>query len=734
MSVDVRCLVLDDEPDDVLLLRRALRAGGLDAEVTHIEALDELPGALLGTYDVLVTDYRLAGATALDALALVAVSRPDLPVIVVSGVIDEEQAGAAFRAGARDFVSKNRLERLGRAIQREVDAAAERRAAADLEARLTTSEARMSAVLSRLPGLVWELDAELRYRSSGGALLEPLFPRWRAMKGMCLLDVPGIPGDVVLAHQVALREQRGVSFDFTGGARIVACRVVPVVSSVGKLEGLVGFGFDVTEERVRERRTNELAAVVDALADAVLVIDADAVVSSANAAAGALLGVEPDALAGLPLRDLFREGDRLRVDEAVARALRNERVSGVEAVCAPAELPPSELELSLSPVAQRGMVIDGAVVVARDVGERKTLEAELRHAQKLEAVGRLAGGIAHDLNNVLLAVRGYASLLLDDLAGTPSADDVQEIDDAAARAASLVAGLLAFARRQVLVPKVLDAGAAVLKLAPLLRTAAGAGVEVALEVAPGLPSVSIDPIQLDQVVLNLVINARDAMGDRGRVTIVIGPAPGGVAISVADEGPGVPPEIAEDIFEPFFTTKGDEGAGLGLSIVSGIVSQSGGTIELESPPSGGATFRIWLPEVVHVPEWTESEGTGDGGDVGHVPAGRILVVDDDEAARSVVARLLGRLGWEVTPAPDAGAALALLDQGFSPDVLLTDLAMRGVDGYDLGALACERLPGLRVVFMTGAIDGAARTSLPAGTRVLGKPFGVEQLRAALAAA
>ncbi len=735
MTGIIRCLILDDDPNDVIRLTHQLQRSDATIEVRSIERIAELRDALAEPCDILLADYRLTDATALDALRVVAEVRPGLPVIVVSGVIAEEEAGASFRAGARDFVTKGRLDRLARAIRHEVEAADERERTVGLEGRLAASEIQVSAVLSRLPGLFWTVDRDLRYVLGGGDVLQRELPGWAGLVGSRLQDAPGVTQEMIAAHEIALGGT-GVSFEFAVGARTISARIEPILAPDGTVSRLAGFGLDVSADRERERRTVQLATVVDVLADPVIVVDTSGATTTVNPAVARVLGPEPEQLIGVPLRELFRGGHAARIEDALERVLSGEAVEAVEASALRSDESLVDLELSLAPIVERGTVIRGAAIVARDVSARNALQAELRQAQKMEAVGRLASGIAHDLNNVLLAVRGYASLLQEDLAGTAAVADVQEIADAAARATALVGRLLAFTRHQVLVPRIVDVGDAVERVTTMLRAAAGPGIELLVEVAPGLPAIEIDPVQIDQLLLNLVINARDAMGERGRVTVTValaaaapGDAPAGwIEIVVADSGPGVPPELVERVFEPFFTTKDDVGAGLGLSIVAGIVAQVGGTIELDGGRGQGAVFTLRLPAVEQAAEAREI----DRAPAPALAGGNVLVVDEDDAVRAVVQRLIERIGYTGTAVPDCAAALALIEAGESFDVILTDLASSEATRDALLAAIVQRSPAPRVVVMAGAArEAAGLGDLPPGTRFLAKPFGTGDLDAAL---
>ncbi|MBC7293175.1 MAG: response regulator, partial [Thermoleophilia bacterium] len=392
---------------------------------------------------------------------------------------------------------------------------------------------------------------------------------------------------------------------------------------------------------------------------------------------------------------------------------------------------------------------------ARDISERKrteealrAAEEQLRQAQKMEAIGQLAGGIAHDFNNLLMAILGYADLVL----GAPEEelspnlrDDVQEIKAAAERASALTRQILAFSRRQALQPEVLSLNTLLLDMERLLRRTLGEDIELITSLAPDLGLVEVDARQFEQVVMNLAVNARDAMPQGGRLTLETSNVeldetysrthpvvqPGSyVMLAVSDTGIGMDAEVREHIFEPFFTTKkAGEGTGLGLSTVYGIVKQSGGSIFVYSEPGKGATFKIYLPRVECLPQ---SEPNHAEEQIQMARGGEtVLVVDDEEAVCQLVARVLERLGYEVLTARTGPEALALLaDRKQRVDLLLTDVVLGGgMQANDLVREARAARPNLRVLFMSGytrnAIVHAGR--LDPGVNYLEKPFTPEIL-------
>jgi len=402
-----------------------------------------------------------------------------------------------------------------------------------------------------------------------------------------------------------------------------------------------------------------------------------------------------------------------------------------------------ELELTASPVRDRDGRIVSFVSVGRDVTRERALEDQLRQAQKMEAVGQLAGGIAHDFNNMLTAIQGYSELLLADLPDVdPRRDDVLEIRLAAERAASLTRQLLAFGRRTVLRPRTIDVNVVLAGVSRLLASLIGEDIVLRTDLAPGTLAVEADPGQLEQVIINLGVNARDAMPDGGTLTLATrcvvldadqaaaqhGREPGEyVVISASDTGTGITPEVQARMFEPFYTTKEPgKGTGLGLSTVFGIVTMSGGDIGVESEPGHGATFTIHLPRshavpVAFEPERPESAAGG---------TEQVLVVEDDPGVRQLVASTLGGSGYAVRAAQSGAEALELIASSAVPlDLLITDVVMPGMTGAELARRLRELRPAVPVLYISGYTADALtdRHSLGPGIELLEKPFGPETL-------
>jgi len=409
---------------------------------------------------------------------------------------------------------------------------------------------------------------------------------------------------------------------------------------------------------------------------------------------------------------------------------------------------------------------DGAAIVARisgrsipngkdggsfeifmeDVTETRTLELQLRQAQKMEAIGRLAGGIAHDFNNLLMVISGYSEFLLERLGPDPRLQGpAQEISNATQRATSLTRQLLAFSRKQILAPKVLDLNEVVAENLKMLTRMIGEDIDLVMVPGPGLGAVRADPGQIDQVIMNLAVNARDAMPQGGKLTIETAnvtldenfarthtPLTAGdyIMLAISDTGVGMDHETQLRIFEPFFTTKGAKGTGLGLSTVYGIVKQSGGFIFVDSQPKRGTAFRAYFPRV---DGREEAAAAQDSLGLPRADRGRetILLVEDETNLRRLARQYLETQGYKILEAEDGGAALQIVDgHKGTIDLLLTDVIMPGMNGRELAAHVSKLLPAVRVLYMSGYTENAVGHdgTLDAGINLLQKPFSLPALK------
>jgi hypothetical protein len=498
-------------------------------------------------------------------------------------------------------------------------------------------------------------------------------------------------------------------------------------------------------------------AVLEASPNAVVAVDADGRIMYANPQVEETFGYTREALLGEQIGTLLPDRVRDRHKDHRARYMSQPtaRPMGIGLELAGRRRDGREfpVEISLSPVdTPDGRVVFATVV---DITARKAAEDQLLQARKMESVGRLAGGIAHDFNNMLLAIRGYAELLRDDLSvrGTVDLDSarqsVEAIHDAADRAASLTAQLLAFSRQQVVTTRILDPRATILGLEPMLRRLIGEQVNLVMRLDGLTGHVRADPGQLDQIIVNLVVNARDALPSGGTVTIESGNAafsepyaaehfevlPGRyVMLAVSDTGVGIERSVREHIFEPFFTTKErGKGTGLGLATIYGIVKQAGGHIWLYSEPGLGTTFKLYFPIV---------EGAVDAEPAAPLAAprtgtGTILVAEDEAVVRDFTTRVLERAGYRVVAADSGDAALEILDRVDEPFLaVVTDVVMPGMSGTALAELVLERFPAVGVVLLSGYTAEVLdlTRALGRGATFVGKPFTPAELIEAIQAA
>jgi PAS domain S-box-containing protein len=365
--------------------------------------------------------------------------------------------------------------------------------------------------------------------------------------------------------------------------------------------------------------------------------------------------------------------------------------------------------------------------VAADITDQVALQDKLQQTQKLESIGLLAGGIAHDFNNILCVITANSEMLAESVVRTDDDRElIEEIATAAQRASSLTRQLLAFGRKQVVAPVVLDLNDTVEEARRMLRRVLGEDVTLRVSLDPDVGRVCVDPGQILQVLMNLCVNAQDAMRTGGEIVVETRACGNQVMVSVSDSGPGMSAEVKARAFEPFFTTKGvGKGTGLGLAVVHGIVEQAGGTIELDSRVGAGTTVRIKFPIVAAAAPVAEAPAPREGG-------GRILLVDDDPQLRTSTARMLELHGYEVAQATDGADALTTLRRAPSSfDLLITDVVMPVMSGSELGRMATLEFPTLKVLYTSGYTDDEVlrRGIVHAQVDFLEKPFGSQLLRA-----
>ncbi|WP_234683483.1 hybrid sensor histidine kinase/response regulator [Bradyrhizobium monzae] len=527
-------------------------------------------------------------------------------------------------------------------------------------------------------------------------------------------------------------------------------------SPEGELVGFAKITRDLTERRAAEAKLREseeqFRLLVQSVTDyAIYMLDVDGNVASWNAGAQHIKGYTPEEIIGRHFSNFYTEADRAaglpRTGlETAARKGRWEH----EGQRVRKDGTPFWAHVVIDAIRDDNGKLVGFAKVTRDITERREAEVALRAAQatmlrsqKLEAIGQLTGGIAHDFNNLLQVISGNLQLLSKDIAGNARAETrVQSALAGVTRGSKLASQLLAFARRQPLEPRVVNVGRMIKGMDDLLRRALGGEIEVETVVGGGLWNSLVDPDQLENAILNLAINARDAMDGEGRLTIETSNAflddeyvrqyddlAAGqyVMIAVTDTGAGIPPDILERVYEPFFTTKAeDKGTGLGLAMVYGFLKQSGGHVKIYSEVGAGTTVKLYLPREMAIEDKLVSATSGEikGGEE------TVLVVEDDDEVREVAVSMLTELGYRVVKARDAVAALAIVDSGIPIDLIFTDVMMPGtLRSPELARKAKERLPNVAVLFTSGYTQNAIVHGgrLDPGVELLAKPYTREAL-------
>jgi len=620
------------------------------------------------------------------------------------------------------------------------------------EAELRAANEKLRAVIDAAPLAVLTLDPEGRATSWNPAA-ERIFG-WRASEAIGR-SVPLVAERQAEIDELRARVMRGellagvdlVRFKRDGRPVDVSLWAAPLFDPDGCVAGILALLADVTEQRQAEQQRVLLSTAVEQAADAIVITDTDGGIQWVNPAFERVTGYRRDEVLGRNPRLLasgrheaafYREmWETLTSGDVWTGQFINRRKDGTI----------YWQQGTISPVRDPMGDVVNYVSVARDVTRELELETQLRQAQKMEAIGQLAGGIAHDFNNLLTAILGNSEMLLSAPGITGLTRELaEETAEAGKRAASLTRQLLAFSRRQVLQPEVLDLNIVISGVTPMVRRLIGEHVALRESLDPELAFVSADRGQIEQVIVNLTVNARDAMPDGGTLTIetanvdlddayadMHAPAQPGryVLLAISDTGVGMDEEVRSRIFEPFFTTKElGKGTGLGLATAFGIVKQSRGYIWVYSEPGQGTTFKVYLPRVED-PEALSAARPSEGGAGEAQLAGdeTVLLVDDDHGVRAVGCRILSDYGYTSLEASGPKEALEIVERHRGPvHLVISDLVMPEMGGPELAKRLLVSRPAMRVLYMTGYTEKAVREPLASTrTKLLVKPFSRQAL-------
>jgi two-component system cell cycle sensor histidine kinase/response regulator CckA len=738
-----RVLLVEDNPADARFLREQIAdvgAGGI--KLTHVSRLEEALKKLDDDdFDIVLLDLSLPDESGIDTLVRAHAHAPGVPIVVLTGTDDEALAIRAVREGAQDYLVKGRTD--GNLLLRAMRYASERKHA--IEALQRREEHFRSLIENALDliSIVGE-DGTIRYAS----------PSYERVLGYRADDLVGSSAFQFI-HPDDIGEFAG-AFGSGGSPSSIESRVRHkngswrVLESIGRnlthvpgVQGIVINSRDVTERKTAEdalsEANNTLRAVIRTSPLAIYSVDLGGHVRSWNAAAHRMLGWQECELLGNPLPHLV-DGETERFQQHLEQV-----AAGADAIfetrCRTRDRRILDVNLWSAQLRDGAGQVKGVVHMVADVTERKRLEEQLHHSLKMEAVGRLAGGVAHDFNNLLMIINGYSQMLLSGTAaGDPARSDLEEVVKAAERAADLTKQLLAFSRRQIVQPKLLDLNSLVLDLERMLQRVIGEDIHLITKLAVNLNSIIADPGHIEQVVLNMTVNARDAMPGGGKLILEtsnvcldeeyvrshLTPEAGDyVMLAVTDNGVGIDAETRTHLFEPFFTTKErGKGTGLGLSTSYGIIKQNGGDIWVDSEPGQGTTFRIYLPVASHVPAAPQQrpETTVLLGDE------TVLLVEDEAGVRTILEAMLRRHGYRVLSCGSPDEALEICARHLDTiHLLVTDMIMPGMNGRQLSEKVVDLRPGIQVLYVSGYADSTQQEVVDSAMDYLQKPFTPEAL-------
>lgn len=771
MGKPLNLLIVEDSEDDAFLILAELKKGGYSPQSIRVDTEKAMKEALeKQSWDVVLADYNMPQFSAPAALKLLKTFGFNIPFIIVSGVIGEETAVSAMKLGAHDYIMKGQLTKLVPVIERELREAEIRRERRKVEEILEQERRLMQYVLNNIPDPIFFKDTKSRFtrintaqstmlgiddpKKAIGKTDSDYFLKEHAEDS--LKDEMDIikTGKPVIDKLERIKRVDGV-------LRWVLTSKIPIVDSQNKISGIVGVTRDITDLKQAEEdlRENEelLRLVIDMTPNAIYVKDKEGKYLVANRLCAEWYGTTPKEMIGKTQMDLFNgswctieeikkmiEDDREVIEKNAPKYIEEEKMTKSNGSI-------RWLQTTKIPLALRGE--QGYLLgVSVDITDRKNAEemqektrAQLLQAQKMEAIGILAGGIAHDFNNLLTAIQGSSDMAIQKADRKDSiCIDLEEIQSAAVRAADLTRQLLMFSRKQPMEFQPIDLNTTVRSLLKLIHRLIGEDIRISTSFDPSLCIVMSDKGSLEQAVMNLAVNARDAMPEGGRLVIrtknvelseeeaeVMPEArPGSfVRLSVIDKGTGMDKETAERIFEPFFSTKSHgKGTGLGLSVVYGIIKQHDGWIQVASSPGSGSTFDVYLPAITDSPHKDDKhpvsavdlKGNGE----------RVLVVEDEQNVRRFIVKALGKHGYKVMEASNVKDALNIFEKekkAFS--LVFSDVVLPDKSGIQLIQTIQKKNKKVKFILSSGYTDKKSRweTIHEMGIPFLQKPYSLIEL-------
>lgn len=729
MSTPLPVLIIEDSEDDALLLVRELKNGGYEPDWQRVETA----GAMLYELstrktDVILSDYSMPAFSGMDALKTLKQSGLDIPFIIVSGKIGEETAVQLMKTGAHDYIVKGNLARLIPAIEREINEAEERSRRRRMEEAFRQSTEKYRRLFESITNYVYTVQIEddrpvATNHSPGCTAVSGYTPEeydadpdlWLRMvhKDDCRMVMEQVT-QVMAGLDPAPIEHRIIHKD--GRTCWIRSLLVPRHDPDGGLIAYDGIVTDITERNLAEEAIlnakQEWERTFDAITDPVMILDIEYRIVKANRSLAAKLELTPADIKGKHCYRVIHE-TACPPDDCPYSRLMSEGQSNVMEFLAPHL--GGYFSSSVSPIVGPDGILQRSICIARNINEQKELEAQLIHAQKMEAIGQLAGGIAHDFNNILTAIIGFSNLLEMNMAeDDPGRENIHHVLAAADRAAELTRSLLTFSRKQVINPLPVKLNHLVINVYKFLQRILGEDIALSTTLKHDSMTINADSGQIEQVLMNLATNARDAMPTGGTISIETdlaeldddfvkahgsGTAGEYALIRIADTGTGMDEITSKRLFEPFFTTKEvGKGTGLGLSIVYGIIKQHNGFITVQSEQGKGSTFTVYLPAV------TKDIEPRIGHDEETVETGieTILVADDDPLLRDLLWKLLTMFGYTVIIAGDGQEAVQQFSKNRdSVSLIILDIIMPNLNGREAFEQIRLLSPDVRAIFISG---------------------------------
>ena len=757
-TAPLRVLILEHSRTDLELILLQLREAGLHFDYTLAENREQFHRALQQEkIDAILSDYRLPNWTGLEALQELQDTGRDIPFLLVTGTPGEEAAVECIKQGATDYILKDRISRLPVALRRAIGEKALREDAKQAHGALAESETRsrqqfaeLDLLYRSLPIALAVFDRDMRFLRVNDQVSKIHGIPALSHMGLTVREVAPDFANAVenrlrkvfeTGEPVSNVELQGGTLQEPDAVRKWLCSFYPLRGEDGTVSAATVMAIDITDRKRAEEALNQSEVrnrdLVEHSNYGISRVAADGTFLDENPALLSILGcaTAKELHALNLLRDVFRFPEQHAALMASCREHR--KVQGVETEWRRRDggIVAVRLHVRMLSIPDLAGAIE---IIAEDVTELRAMERQLRQAQKFEAIGQLAGGVAHDFNNVVGAILGWAELGLEQNRANPQVSErFSRIREQAERAAALTRELLAFARRQVLQPQAVDINSITSGLVSFLDKVIGKHIELKV-ITAAVDAVKADPTQLEQVLMNLCLNARDAMPDGGRLLIETEMVeldesycrfypyvtPGRYAVlSVSDTGIGMDSETRERIFEPFFTTKErGKGTGMGLATAYGIVKQHGGFIHVYSEPGQGTLFRVYLP--AH--EGMQAEGPSAKAPAPALAEMRgtetILIAEDHESIREMARQSLLNLGYRVLSACDGEEALRLCEKE-SPALAILDVVMPKLGGAAVASKLTASFAGLPILFTSGYLQGSENLApATANARYLQKPY------------